>query len=725
MPTDWKSHNATKAAIAKFETSFAKTMGVDLVRSAKVEAPRVIPTGSLALDDATGIGGYPVGRVVELWGPEHVSKQGLVDDHVLTPDGWVKYRDLRVGDLVIGQNGRPTEILGVYPQGVVPVSRVTFSDRSSIVVGDEHLWRVQSRKQIRLHSMNSHVWTTRELAHKRLRLADGSFNYRIPMVEPVQYEKRDLPLDPYLLGVLLANGYLVKPIFTTNDTGVVDEVRRRNPSLLVTEHQGGDARRWYVSGVQVRRNPVIGALRDLGLEGLTSHHKFVPEIYLRSTSEDRILLLQGLLDCDGGAGTNSEVTPYHHKGNAQYFTRSGQLACGVQELAQSLGGTASISQSMGEGGINYRVSIVLPRRIQPFLACQAKLDRWESRGHREPLRSIVSIEPAGEAEGICIRVAAEDHLYVTEQHIVTHNTTMGILAVIEAQRTQPDKMCAWVDMEQTFEEQKAWAVSLGLDLTRLWRPAHPPRTAEDVADATQEFVSSGLCSVVVLDSIGGMITKLEYEKAADQATVASVARVVTRMVKQCSPIGYANGTTTLVINQVRSNIAKYGPDTTTPGGWALKHITSMRLKASRGGERPKTIRYDGADLPVGYEVSVKVEKNKSAPYGRVANFWLFNRGTDTYGPLGVNKAAEAAVLGPRYGAVETKGAWYTLSDGERCNGNKALVAHLFDHPEKVEEIRAAVLARHVGQITEEPATEVVEESDEEEFTIGPEILETL
>lgn len=290
-------------------------------------------------------------------------------------------------------------------------------------------------------------------------------------------------------------------------------------------------------------------------------------------------------------------------------------------------------------------------------------------------------------------------------------TTAAMLMVAQAQRKYPDKMCAWVDMEQTFD--KAYAQKLGVNLTRLWLVENP-KTAEDVADATKRFVESGLCSIVVLDSIGGMISKIEFQKESDEVTVATVAKVVTRMVKQCSPMGKSNGTITMVINQVRAgNVGGgYGPDQTSSGGWALKHITTMKIKVQRGGEQPLTITVDGKPIPVGYETTFRIEKNKCAPYGKVANVWIFNQATDKYGPVGVDVVDEAVVFGTRFGIIEGAGtAWLTLPSGQRLNGKDKVKEYLFDHPEEVEDIRVKVLSTLSGTMLDDD-----ENTDEGEST---------
>lgn len=277
-------------------------------------------------------------------------------------------------------------------------------------------------------------------------------------------------------------------------------------------------------------------------------------------------------------------------------------------------------------------------------------------------------------------------------------TTLAILSCIEALRANPDQMVGWVDMENTFDEK--WAVSLGLDLSRVL--FHTPVTAEDTADAGKRMILSGMCSMVVIDSIGGMISRIEFEKEADEAVMANVAKIVTRMVLQASPIANANKTTVLVINQVRAKIAKFGPDTHTAGGWALKHVTTSRVQLSPGPEQSKTISVDGSPLPVSKQIAARVQKNKSAAMGYRAAFWLTNVETDKYGPIGVDIYTEAVTVGKKVGAI-TGAAWLVLPDGHKVQGAPAAVEYLRGSPEALETLRLAVLDKVRDRISGDDA----------------------
>lgn len=285
-------------------------------------------------------------------------------------------------------------------------------------------------------------------------------------------------------------------------------------------------------------------------------------------------------------------------------------------------------------------------------------------------------------------------------------STLNMLFCAEFQKAFPDQKVAWVDMEQTFDPK--WAAQLGVDVKAMWRP--PVKTAEDTADATKRLVESGLCSFVVLDSIGSMIAKKEFEKEADEATVALVAKIVTRMVKQVSPMAKHNGTTISVVNQVRSKIGGYGPDEDTSGGWALKHVTTMKMQVRRGESRAITI--DGKPVPVGHQMMVRVQKNKLAPYGQVAGIWLANRPTEKFGPVGIDLAQEVFDHSKRLGLMGSKaGGYYLMPDDTEVRGEPAAVEHLRENEQHREIFRARVIATLADTVRSEDEGDEVDLND--------------
>ena len=339
---------------------------------------------------------------------------------VLTPDGFRPIGSLRIGDLVIGSDGRPTPVIGVYAQGNKPVFRVCTQDGASTLCCGEHLWHVVTPED-RRRGKPGRVLETQDMIGG---LRRGHIHrYELPLLSaPVEFEPQAVPLDPYALGLLLGDGCLTTkttPGFTTTD-----------PELLrhVHGHRGG----------VIVANPVTTALRELGLAGTHSHTKFVPRVYLQNSPDVRIALLQGLLDSDGGPVRQDRRTC-----RIQYTTCSDALRDDVLYLVRSLGGVAYWRRRQAE--VAYRndsfvMDVRLPQAIAPF-RLQRKLEAYRRDGGGRPMRFIDSIEPAGERQTVCIQVAAADSLYVTDDFLLTHNTLNDSFIILdEAQNTSPEQM---------------------------------------------------------------------------------------------------------------------------------------------------------------------------------------------------------------------------------------------------------------------------------------------
>ena len=376
-----------------------------------------------------------------------------VSEPVLTPDGWRPIGELQPGDEVIGSDGTPTEVLGTFPQGVRDIYRVRSQDGASTRATADHLWTVLTSSD-RRRSKPPRVLETREMVG-RLRAAHAH-RYELPLVTaPVTFPSHEVPMDPYALGLLLGDGCLTgstTPSFATGDPelaealgDVLDGVtvrHRAGPNYILNRTGGG-------RGGVIVENPVTGWLRELGLWGTPSHTKFVPEPYLHNDADVRIAVLQGLFDADGGP-----VTQRGRTCRIQYTTTSEQLRDDVIYLIRSLGGVAytRVRKAAGRApgrangrDVSYRhdahvLDVRLPAGLAPFRLAR-KRERYEQHGGGRPARFITAIEPDGAEEAVCIRVAAADSLYVTEDFVVTHNTLNDAFIVLdEAQNTTAEQM---------------------------------------------------------------------------------------------------------------------------------------------------------------------------------------------------------------------------------------------------------------------------------------------
>jgi phosphate starvation-inducible protein PhoH and related proteins len=372
---------------------------------------------------------------------------------VLTPEGFQAIGRLRVGDLVIGSNGRPTPVLGVYPHGRKEVFRMRTQDGASTLCCGEHLWHVFTPEDKR-DGKPGRVLETREMIGQLWRAHQRRFELPV-LSAPVEFPAYDVPMSPYAMGLLLGDGSWsshATPCFSTGDpelAAALDaeldaiEVRERGDSAYVLRHIYG-----HRGGANVA-NPVKAVMRQSGLGGAKSNTKFIPDDYLYNEPVVRLGVLQGLLDSDGGPVTQAGRTC-----RIQYTTCSERLRDDVLFLVQSLGGVAywHCREAAGRapGLANgrpvyhrldaYVMDIRLPEGIEPF-RLERKREIYNRTGGGRPMRFIDSIEPAGEEETVCIQVAAEDSLYVTNDFLLTHNSLNDSFVILdEAQNTSPEQM---------------------------------------------------------------------------------------------------------------------------------------------------------------------------------------------------------------------------------------------------------------------------------------------
>ena len=383
-----------------------------------------------------------------------------LDAKVLTPDGWARMGDISVGDMVIGRDGKPTRVVGVFPQGEKDIYRVTFSDGSATECCDEHLWLTQTYAERNSAVSARRLGKTWECAKPKVRaLSDiratlvaphlGAKNHSIPIVDSVQFNARPVPLDPYLVGVMIGDGCLrgKATSFASADKEIVDrvaaivgalncEVRYRSQhdydicylgTMQYAKRDQAMGSGFRGVGFQaVPSHPIRKALSTLGLVGKYSYEKRVPTDYLHNTEEVRLSILRGLMDTDGTVDANGT--------GVSFGTSSPGLADDVTELVRSLGGIVGRSLKRIAGARNcHLLSICLPPNINPFTLAR-KASRVKPKSKYVAARYIVGADLVGRKPAQCIAVENPEHLYVTDDFIVTHNTWTMIMSGMEQKR---------------------------------------------------------------------------------------------------------------------------------------------------------------------------------------------------------------------------------------------------------------------------------------------------
>ena len=396
-----------------------------------------IPTGIGKIDE-TLEGGLGKGELGVIIGPTSFGKVQPFDSQIVTPNGFKNMGDIKVGDYVIGSNGKPTKVIGVYPHKNWQFYKVTFSDGVSCECGKEHLWAVNSyyqrsgkkyicgvsknkndKRYVQDHSFK--VLSLEDIVKKGL-FKRGRHNFKIPMCSPVEFEKRNLSIDPYLMGYLIGDGNFNGATITVGKKDIDESSKLLSEcNFKFNLHERKNRAFSLTYGANLKKE--LSKYFDLSL---TSSGKYIPRDYLYSSLEDRIAILNGLMDSDGTCMKN---------GCSCFNTKSKQLAEDIKILVLSLGGFAKVREKQAkyfnkkyneirDCGTHYEVTITLCDSSIPIFRLKRKQDRVVYRTLRSDERFFDRVEKSRICDGQCIKVDAEDELYLTDNFIVTHNTSL-------------------------------------------------------------------------------------------------------------------------------------------------------------------------------------------------------------------------------------------------------------------------------------------------------------
>ncbi len=374
---------------------------------------------------------------------------------VLTPLGFKPMREIKAGGEILGPQGEILTVIKEHPRGVKPIYKVTFTDNTSAECGEDHLWFVQTRDDLEYSDSDSHgqVLSLKQLMSRPLRYKGKNKRliWFVPTIcKGIDLTRKDLDyttkeyISPYVMGCLLGDGYFGKQIFfATIDSDILERFKEELPNgININSCQKGS---YYLSNCLTLKDTI----RDIGLLGTLSRTKFIPEQYLYSSTQDRLDILQGLMDTDGFANI---------KGVSSFSSMSKDLAEGVQFLTLSLGGRSCLNRRK-DGA--YSVSVSLPIEYSPFY-CERKLKRYRRKKVIVIRKAIKSIEYVRDEEAKCISISSSTGLYVTDNFIITHNCRIV---------TEPDPHIEMRRLYTTASQFRA-QVSTTFAFTAIQQPFH-------------------------------------------------------------------------------------------------------------------------------------------------------------------------------------------------------------------------------------------------------------
>lgn len=385
---------------------------------------------------------------------------------VLTP-----LYNIEVGDYVYNRHGKPVEVLGVYPQGKLDAYELTFSDGRTAICSADHIWPYWQRlhRSEQIGNITLEQMLEKGIYHIKPSEKDdptrrNRSRFSMPINDAVEFPEQNHKISPYIMGAFLGDGCKnSEGYFELSSELEYHAAQIANMLGCKGYRKQSKSYSWhfykepYVEGEKNKKLHVWDidpAYAEL-LSNTYCGDKYIPEEYLFDSIENRWELLRGLMDTDGTIFKQ----PWRHP--ITFNTTSEQLAYDFRSLCNSLGLIAHIATNDRRGqthksqngteyirkSIEYNVSILVPNEMKPkFFTVEHKLARAReaaahgaTRGAKYDRIQLKKVEKLPQQEEmVCIMVDDPEHLYLCNDFLVTHNTTLSMQVAYNVAQTQTD-----------------------------------------------------------------------------------------------------------------------------------------------------------------------------------------------------------------------------------------------------------------------------------------------
>ena len=374
---------------------------------------------------------YQEGKGYCLAGAHGRGKMIDLETDMPTPNGFKKLIDLKEGDQLFDENGNICNITKLHPIDLQPESyQITFDDGSIVKACADHLWLTWTRES-RLKNEKGEagvpeVRSTKEVLNS-LRVGGKQMitNHSIKNCKPLQYKKNVLPINPYVLGSWLGDGTSNSGQITTMDQDILAEINKEGYSTNLIPSSVRDnnkACNYRIGDLLKRKHGLIGNLSKELAEYNLIKNKHIPKEYLIASYEDRLALLQGLLDTDGSCGIDGKV---------EFCTVIEELAYSVCDLVRSFGIKTKVKRNKSflkgvQKKDRYRITFSTKLPVFRLNRKLANLRLEKNQLSRTEHRFITDIKLIDPIPMRCITVDSQSHLFlITKNYIPTHNTMTG------------------------------------------------------------------------------------------------------------------------------------------------------------------------------------------------------------------------------------------------------------------------------------------------------------
>lgn len=388
-------------------------------------------------------------------------KLSSYDSPVFTASGPVKMKDIKIGDKICNSYGGESTVLNKIDFPGEIIYKCTFNDGRSCLVGGNHNWLTHTTRNHLIYNKSTKnydrdtigapcwkVLTTNQIIEDLEK--HPKHRYKMPLAKPVYHKKRNHIISPYALGAYLGDGSYGKTSSAVvgDDYEIHERMQRENSSIchiknLEEKKEQGKSTVKYSTVFNPKFRKEINRL---GLAGCKSNAKFIPDEYLYDSIDNRIALLQGLMDTDGTVmNTGIKARNSNRMPCPSFWTSSKELAENIMTLIRGLGGLCRFhfsEKGKTNATKNYDAYIIyfnFPENRFPIFYLKRK-QHWidgvynrnlDYRQKRKPQYLILkSIEKTNLKGGMCIEVDSEDHCYLTDEYIVTHNSYLSTMIAL-------------------------------------------------------------------------------------------------------------------------------------------------------------------------------------------------------------------------------------------------------------------------------------------------------
>jgi len=475
-------------------------------------------------------GGIPRGSTVLIGGRPKLGKALSNDSPLLYKDGWKKIGDARVGDEICGSDGNFHKITGVFPQGVKSLRKVIFSDDTFVITCKDHLWKINYRLSRKESTRQRNSIRTTEHIQNDLKFSGRIpiYKNRIDFVSPINFPEKDLPVDPYVLGKYLSN-------LSYND----NVVKNSQDALSTLD------KTWKESW------------KD------DWNKRFIKKEFLYTSVLDRVRLLKGLMNQ-----------------NQIILSSSDELTENVKFLVESLGSFCYIVKDK-DLNITKISAVILNKNIRWILNIKEY--------NKPTYKTIVNVVECGEGECTCIQVDSSDSLFLTNDFILTHNTTISLQYAAYAQ-THFGAKVFYFNVEGRLSRlvlSQIQNLSLAEDMFEVISAA--PITKGDKVIGTKKLSGEdwwneiGLCiqnnpgAVIIVDSIANMSSEKEFSENMGHQDRGGKNKLESQFCRKYGDLVSPMEITLFLLTHIMANTSGYGAPFQAKVGNDIKHQADIIL----------------------------------------------------------------------------------------------------------------------------------------------------